>query len=1328
LSKDYELQAAVAGSGYVPADAQSAFLVGGGEMGALMRQRDWANTPLGAVQTWPQSLRTAVGIILSSRYAMFVWWGHELVNLYNDAYRPFLGKKHPEALGQSARVVWSEIWDQIGPRTEAVLQRGEATFDESLLLPMDRHGYLEETYFTFSYSPIRDDHGDVGGIFCAVTEDTSRIIGERRLKLLREVATAVFGARTPAEVCTAAASCIAREPRGLPFALLYLTEDGGKKARLVASAGIGPDHTAATPVIELAAPDAAWPLAQASTMTEPLPVDDLPRRFDRLPTGAWDRPPAAAVVVALSEHGTTSVSGFLIAGLNPYLAFDEAYRGFVGLLAGQIASGIANARTYEKERKRAEALAEIDRAKTAFFSNVSHEFRTPLTLMLGPLEDALADQSHGELPQTQRIRLEIAHRNSLRLLRLVNTLLDFSRIEAGRIEASYQPTDVAALTIDLASGFRSATDRAGLTLEINCGTLPHPIYVDRDMWEKLVLNLLSNAFKFTFEGGITVTLDANDDSATLCVCDTGVGIPADELPRVFERFHRIEGQQRRSFEGSGIGLALVQELVRLHGGTIAVQSTPDKGTAFTVTIPFGTGHLPPDRIVTPRAVEAIPPRVAMFVEEALRWLPDTGSSSREAGLPHDIPALPATLNEQRRSVLVVDDNADMRDYVCRLLGGRYDVISAADGQSALDLIIRLRPDLVLSDVMMPGIDGFGMLRAIRDDPSLRDTPVVLLSARAGDDARVEGLDAGADDYLFKPVSARELYARVGSNLALAQLRREAARAALDSAERLRQMFEQAPGLIAVLRGPDHVFELINAAYLRFIDNRDVLGKPVREAFPEVEGQGHFEWLDEAYRTGQPVTGNGMSLLLQRGPERQLTEAFIDFVYQPIKDGSGTVSRIFVEGFDVTGRVLAERALLETNETLEARVAQGTAELRETLTQLQAEVQERARVQDALRQAQKMEAVGQLTGGLAHDFNNLLTGIVGSLELLKTRVAQGRIGDLDRYIIAAQGAASRAASLTHRLLAFARRQTLDPKVINPNKLITDMQELVQRTVGPEIQVETVLAIGLWPTLCDPNQLENALLNLCINARDAMPDGGRLTIETANTWLDERAARERDTQPDQYVAICVTDTGTGMPPEVQARAFDPFFTTKPNGQGTGLGLSMIYGFAQQSGGHVRIYSEEGAGTTVRIYLPRHRGDADGAEAPPELAEAPRAEAGQTVLVVDDEPTVRMLVAEVLKELGYAVIEAADGGSGLTVLQSDARIDLLVTDVGLPGGVNGRQLADAARQVRPALKVLFMTGYATNAAVGNGHLELGMHVITKPFAMEMLANRINAIITGR
>jgi CheY-like chemotaxis protein len=559
---------------------------------------------------------------------------------------------------------------------------------------------------------------------------------------------------------------------------------------------------------------------------------------------------------------------------------------------------------------------------------------------------------------------------------------------------------------------------------------------------------------------------------------------------------------------------------------------------------------------------------------------DTPSTLTGLGLTGPVPG------QERRRILLADDNADMRDYVSRLLRAAYDVEAVGDGQEALQAARPKRPDLILSDVMMPRLDGFGLLAAVRADPDLRDLPVILLSARAGEEARLEGLDAGADDYLVKPFSARELQARVRSNLELARLRQQA---------------------------------------------RDVL----RQA----------------------------------------------------------------------------------NELLEQRVA--------------AEIEKRAQAEESLRQSQKMEAIGHLTGGVAHDFNNLLTVIGGGVEtvqrLLAARPDIAENPKIKRALgMIAQGA-ERAATLTHRLLAFARRQTLDPKPLDANKLVAVMSELLRRTLGESVALETVLAGGLWRTIADTNQLENVLLNLAVNARDAMPQGGKLTIETANTFLDEAYAAEHDdVGPGQYVMIAVSDTGIGMDRQTQDRVFEPFFTTKDAGHGTGLGLSQVYGFIKQSNGHVKLYSEPGQGTAVKLYLPRLMAD-EPDEVVDKVHQTVVHGRGETILVVEDEPAVREYSASSLRELGYRVLAAGDGKAALRLLARDEAIALLFTDVGLPGGMTGRQLVEAARARRPKLKVVYTTGYARNAIVHGGVLDPGTEMLPKPFSLAALAAKIRAVLDG-
>jgi PAS domain S-box-containing protein len=749
----------------------------GGKMAARMAAADWSKSALGPPAQWPQSLRAAIRIMLTSRYAMWMAWGRELTFFCNDAYLPTLGVKESWALGATARKVWEEIWPDIGPRIDHVLASGESTWDQGLLLFLERSGYSEETYHTFSYSPLSDDSGEIAGMLCVVTEETERVIGERRLAVLRDLAAELAAVSTEAEIFPAVKRILATAAPDLPFALVYLSANEGRVLRLAATSGIAAGSALAPAEMNYSQPDAAWPFFEVEQ--KPILIPNLVERFADLPAGPWPKAPQQAMILPINQAGHARPIGFFVAALTPFRPVDDAYRSFIELFVGQLSAGLTNARTFEAERKRAEALAEIDQAKTTFFSNVSHEFRTPLTLMLAPLLDTLA-QHNGELPPRVIEELTVVHRNGLRLLKLVNTLLDFSRIEAGRVQASFAPTDIATFTAELASVFRSAVEKAGLALQIDVQPVAAPVYIDRDMWEKIVLNLISNAFKFTLSGSISVRLRSEGNQLFLAVADTGCGIPAEELPRLFERFHRVEGTRGRTHEGTGIGLALVQELVKIHGGTVTVQSEVGRGTTFTVAIRTGKDHLQANFIAVERTEPSTAGNKNVYVEEALRWLPDTseltaiGIGSEGPG-SRTSPAHPTGKNGRSR-VLVVDDNTDMRNYVRRLLADEYEVRTAGDGAQALDLIHDFEPALILSDVMMPNLDGFGLLRAVRSDPALATIPIILLSARAGEEATLDGVRAGADDYLVKPFSARELLARVNAQIERRRYERELAAA------------------------------------------------------------------------------------------------------------------------------------------------------------------------------------------------------------------------------------------------------------------------------------------------------------------------------------------------------------------------------------------------------------------------------------------------------------------------------------------------------------------------------------------------------------------------
>jgi signal transduction histidine kinase len=731
-------------------------------MHALVSARDWASTALGPLESWPRSLKALVKTLLASNYPMVLTWGPRFIQFYNDAYSKLIGDQHPAALGEDIRITLASAWDTLGPMIQQVMASGVANWTPALLLLMERSGYREEAYFSVSHSPAEDDTGAIVGMFAVCSEVTQQLLGERRLRLLRDLGTRAGETRSVEKACADMVAAIAQHPLDVPFALLYLRSEEGAALELRGTVGLEAGGPASPRLARLEPGAAGWPLGRA-VAGETVRMEAV-ERLIKVGGGLWGDAVRTALVMPIASSEQGKPLGVLVAGVSPNRALDEGYSSFYELLVGQVSVALRNAQAYEEERRRAEQLAELDRAKTAFFNNVSHEFRTPLTLMLGPLEDLLAS---GQLPSAERRELEVIHRNAGRLLRLVNSLLDFSRQEAGRLEASFEPTDLAAYTSELAEAFRAAVERAGLTLKVDCPPLSQPAYVDRELWEKIVLNLLSNALKFTFQGSILVRLREDAGRVFLEVADTGTGIPRAELPHLFKRFHRVRGAQSRSYEGTGIGLALVQELVRLHGGEVRVESEEGRGTTFTVLMPQGSAHLAPERIRGPRLRASTAMGAEAFTQEALRWVDE-----------EELPAASGTAgaSEERKAplghILLADDNADMRDYVRRILASTFEVEAVADGQAALEAARVRVPDLVLTDVMMPRLDGFGLLRALREEPHTRAVPVVMLSARAGEEAAIEGLEAGADDYLVKPFSARELLARVRSNLELARMRRE----------------------------------------------------------------------------------------------------------------------------------------------------------------------------------------------------------------------------------------------------------------------------------------------------------------------------------------------------------------------------------------------------------------------------------------------------------------------------------------------------------------------------------------------------------------------------
>jgi PAS domain S-box-containing protein len=827
--------------------------------------------------------------------------------LYNDAYRDIIASKHPAALGNPGRECWPEIWETIGPMLEGVMQRGEATWSDDLLLLLARHGYPEECYFTFSYSPISDESGGIGGIFTPVMETTERVIAERRSNTLRELASSSVEAKSETGMWELAAEILGRNRHDISFCILYALSPDGKHVQPKSWSGILPNDALCDGPKVLGELDS--PLLRA--VSEALHTGDMVLSRDLqehcvdLPLGVWGIAPIEAVALPVTYPGQSSPLACLLLGLNASKRFDQDYRLFLETLSRQLGSNLAAARAHEEETKRAAMLAELDRAKTIFFSNVSHEFRTPLTLMVGPVESMLERARPAAF--VSREELQLVHRNSMRLLKLVNTLLDFSRMEAGRVEAIYEPTDLSMFTADTASAFRSAMEQAGLEFVIDCKPLSEPAYVDRDMWEKIVLNLISNAFKFTLSGRITVQLRAVADQIELRVEDTGLGIPNEEQSRVFERFHRLEGVRGRTHEGTGIGLALVQELVKLHHGSIRVESVVGKGSTFIVSIPTKRAESPADGLESKqRMLKSTGVSASAYANEALRWLPETQQTSTPEVFAADSVQAPH-VQTTTGTILLADDNADMRQYVRRLLGDNYQVHAVSNGMEALASIRNNPPDLVLTDVMMPELDGFGLLRELRRSESTKTVPVILLSARAGEDARIEGMQAGADDYMVKPFTARELLARVGAHLAMGRLRREAAehernlRAEAEAAhERTSTILESISDSFFAL-DRNWRFTYVNAAAEQTLsmERADLAGREFWDVFPLTKGT----LLETQYRRAM-----GERVSVQFENYYRPWKRWFDVRLYPAADGGISV---FYQ--DITERKRTEEAVRESED-------------------------------------------------------------------------------------------------------------------------------------------------------------------------------------------------------------------------------------------------------------------------------------------------------------------------------------------------------------------------------------------------------------------------------
>lgn len=1133
------------------------FLAGGGEMGKLIQRMDWSTTPLGPIASWPQSLKTTVSLCLSSTFPILIAWGPETIQIYNDSYRPICGDKHPASMGQNFRICWETALPVVGDAFTRG-QEGEGTYIMDQRMFLDRNGYLEEAFMTFSFAPIRNEAGEVGGIFHPITETTDKMLSARRTQVIRDVSAQIGKAKTVKNICAATLEKAADFSLDIPFLLLYQLGSSGDHAHLIAHTGI-PAQTALTPETVALRDTAAWPFERVLQSMQYEVVTDLSERFGAVPAGPYPEMPHSAVLLPVQISGQPLPWGFIVAGVSARRALDEPYLNFYELLGHAFSTAFSNVHAYEQEQQRAEALAAIDKAKTAFFSNVSHEFRTPLTLMMGPLEELLQQPLLQD--KLYKNNLDATYRNTHRLLKLVNNLLDFSRVEADRLKAVYQPVDLAVLTTDLAGSFQSIIEKAGMQLIVNCIST-RPVYVDVEIWEKIVLNLLSNAFKFTLKGSISVRLYETDTHAILQVTDTGVGIPEKELPHMFERFHRVENSFGRTHEGSGIGLSLVNELVRLHAGTISVESTAGQGSTFTIALPFGHTHIPPEQLAEAGKLTDTTILKGAFLQEAYSLLDEDVS-------PHEGHYLPETAQweisdnadtSERAQVLIVDDNADMRNYLSRLLEKNFDIMVAKNGLDALQQLEHSKPDLILSDVMMPVMNGKALLENVRNNPATTRIPLIFLSARAGGEARIDGLEAGADDYLVKPFSAKELLTKVKAHIKILKSRNHAE-------QQLKNLFEQAPVAMFLLKGPLMNIEVANEIQLQYWGRtaKEVMQQPFLEALPELKLQGLEDMIEKVYLTGKRFITGELPLTITRF--QQPETIIVRITFEPLYEESGLVSGIMCITNDITPFVAAREAARSYADKLEQHVQDRTGELKIANEELK-------------RTNQELEDFVFIS---SHDLQEPLRKIQTFGNIAMSADAAGM--PVREYIGKMIASASRMSGLIKDLLNYTRlNKSEDPFVP------TDLNEIMQQVLNDlEIVIQernAQIEVPLLPQLkAVPIQINQLFHNLLSNALKFSDEDPVIRVSIALLSPEKQKTLTALDTGKRFYELGFHDNGIGFEQKYADQVFTIFKRLVKATQypGTGIGLTICRKVALNHGGNIYPVSAPGKGTTFYVYFP-------------------------------------------------------------------------------------------------------------------------------------------------